>query len=158
MGHVQTHQRTAPYSALGPGGVEREEESALSYISLSVGPLGGDITTVVGRLNAGGYFHRVTIGQNPTVDMPRVMLMVRGLRRAKGPTQRKIPTTIEDRMALNGMLDLGQVGQQILWATILLGWFFMLRMSEFLDTGDPLAPEGGARSVFLTSTHTAAET
>ena len=97
---------------------------------------------MAGHLKAIGYFHRVRTGKHPIADIPRVMLMVRGLRRANGPTQRNLPATVEDLGTLKGLLDLGQVGQQILWTSVLLGWVFMLRMGEFLDAKNPLTPDG----------------
>ena len=74
--------------------------------------------------------------------MPRAMLMVRGLKRAKGPTQRKLPISVEDLGTLKGTMDLAQSDQLTLWTATLLGWFFMLRMSEFLDNKNPLMPDG----------------
>ena len=78
---------------------------------------------------------------NPILNIPRVMLMVRGLKRAKGQTQRKRPITLEDLRALQWMLNLDTSDQSTVWASTLLGWFFMLRMSEFLDTRGPTPPD-----------------
>ena len=74
--------------------------------------------------------------------MPSAMLMVRGLRRAKVPTHRKLPISVEYLRTLKGMLDLHQIDQQILRATMIIGMFFMLRASEFLDAKNPLTPAG----------------
>ena len=95
---------------------------------------------MVGHLNAIGYYHRVKIGYNPVLAMPRVSLMVRGLRRAKGPTQRKLPISLEDLREVKNMMDLAQIDQYILWETTLAGRFFMLRMSEFLGSKNPNLP------------------
>ena len=78
----------SPYLSADPQGLPDEEDSVLSYLALSVGPLGKDIATVVGHLNALSYFRRARSGFNPISHMPRVSLMIRGLRRANGPTQR----------------------------------------------------------------------
>ena len=130
------------YLEVGSEFLEKGEESVLSYLALSVGPLGKDISTVTGHLNAVGYSHRVRVGENPILEMPMVMLMVRGLRRAKCHTRRKRPITLEDLKVLKGMLDLKNSDQLTIWAAALLGWFFMLRMSEFTDNRGPLPPEG----------------
>ena len=79
-----------------PLGGEAGGNSVFSYSPLSAGPIGTAIGAMVGPLNAIGYFHRVKIGRNPLLAMPRAALMVRGLRRAKGPTRRKLPTSLED--------------------------------------------------------------
>ena len=89
---------------------------------------------MAGNLNAISYFHRVKNGMRPVASMPRVMLMARGMRLAIGPTQRKLPIALEDLGALKGMLGLRQIAQSIVWASVLIGLFFMLRMIELLDT------------------------
>ena len=92
-----------------------------------------------------GYFHRVKTGKNPVADMPRVMLAIRGLRRAKVPARRKLPISVEDLRDPKRMLDLDQIDEQILWAATPIGWFFMLRMSGFPDAENPITPEGRHR-------------
>lgn len=114
----------------------------LSYLALSVGPLGKDITTVVGHLYAISCLRRVKSGQNPISLMPRVSLMSKDLRRPKGPTQRKFPISIEDLRTLSGMLGHTNIDHQILWAAVLLGWFFMLRTGELFDNNDLNRPAG----------------
>ena len=132
----------SPFMDADPLGVACEEESALAYLALPVGPLGKDIATVVGRLNSISYFHRVRTGINPISLMPRVSLMIRGLRMAKGPTQRKLLVSIEDLNILHSMLDHDNIDQQIVWAAVLLSWFFMLRMGEMFDNNDKCRPSG----------------
>ena len=123
-----------------PHTITAEEESVLSYLALSVGPLGKDISSVVGHLNPISYFHRVKTGINPISLMPRVSLMIRGLRRANGPVTRKLPFSIEDPKTLNDMIEHDDIDQQVLWATVLMGWFFMMRMGEHLENNDQNRP------------------
>ena len=119
-----------------------EEDSVLSYVALSVGPLGKEVSTMVTHLSAIGFFHRVKIGFNPLSKMSMVQLMLKCLKRASGPTNRKLPFTIEDIRSLKGMLNLRDADQACLWACVLTGWFFMLRMSEFLVTNSKHTPPG----------------
>ena len=97
---------------------------------------------MVTHLSAIGFFHRIKYGPNPLNRMSRVQLMLKGLKREKGPTNRKLPITVEDLRALKGLLNLKDSDQLCLRAVILTGWFFMLRMSEFLATKSKHAPEG----------------
>ena len=83
-----------------------EEDSVLSYVALSVGPLGKEVSTMVTHLSAIGFFHRIKYGPNPLNRMSRVQLMLKGLKREKGPTNRKLPITVEDLRALKGLLNL----------------------------------------------------
>ena len=70
------------------------------------------------------------------------MLTIRGLGLAKAPARRKLPISVEDMGAPNGMPELMRIDQQILWVTILPRWFFMLRLSELTDSKNPLTPDG----------------
>ena len=131
-----------PYIDQGEDRSSEEEDSVLSYVALSVGPLGKEVSTMVTHLSAIGFFHRIKYGTNPLNHMSRVQLMLKGLKRAQGPTKRKLPITVEDLRALKGLLNLSDPDQLCLWTTILTGWFFMLRMSEFLVTNSKHAPPG----------------
>ena len=121
---------------------QEEEDSVLPYVALSVGPLGKEVSTMITHLSAVGYFRRIKTGRNPLKDMTRVQLMLKGLRRTAGPAKRKLPCSLEDLRALKGLLNLKDPDQIILWDSILLGWFFMLRMSEFLVNDDKNKPAG----------------
>ena len=77
-----------------------EEDSASPYVALPVGPLGKEVSTMVTHLSAIGYLHRARRGINPLTQMSRVQLMLKGLKRAKGPANRKLPASLEDLRAL----------------------------------------------------------
>ena len=132
-----------PYLDPSEDKFDEEEESALSYVALSVGPLGKEASTMATHFPAIGFFHRVKHGVNPLTHMSRVQLMLKGLKRAKGPTNRKLPITLDDIRALKGLLNLQGPGQLCLWATILTGWFSMLMMSEFIVINSKHAPPPG---------------
>ena len=114
--------------------LREEEDSVMAYTVLSLGPLAKNPSTVNGHLGAIGYFHKLRSGVNPLAEMNRLQLLIKGMMRSKGPTARKLPTSVEDLRTLRGLLDLKDTDQMILWATTLLGWFFMLRMGEYLTT------------------------
>ena len=97
---------------------------------------------MVGRLGEIGYFHRVKTGIDPVAAIPRVMLMIRGLGRPKGPARRKLPISVEDTGTPNGMPELMRIDQQILATTVLRGWFYTLRLGGLLDSTNPLASDG----------------
>ena len=78
---------------------------------------------MVGRLGEIGYFHRVKTGIDPVAAIPRVMLMIRGLGRGKGPARRKLPISVEDMGAPKGIPELMRIDRQILLTTVLRGWF-----------------------------------
>ena len=111
-----------------------EEESVMAYLSLPLGPLEKDPSTTNGHLRAKGYSHRLRCGSKPLTETNRLQLMIKGMMRNKGPTDSKLPTAVGDLRTLNGLLDLNDINQHLLRCSILPGWFFMMRMGEYLTT------------------------
>ena len=140
MGSLQGVNGLSPYLDTGADKFALEEDSVLAYVALSVGPIGKEVSTTVTHLSAIGFFHRIRFGYNPIKDMSRVQLMLKGIRRASGHANRKLPFSAEDLRTLKGMLNLKDTDQLTLWAATLVGWFFMLRMSEFLVSDTKHAP------------------
>ena len=101
----------SPYIDSREARLAGEEDSVIAYVAFSVGPLGKEVSTMVTHLSAIGYFHRIRTGGNPLTKMSRVQLMIKGLRRASGPERRKLPFSLEDMRALQGLLNLKEVGQ-----------------------------------------------
>ena len=122
VGDFQRVNGRAPYLDAAEDKFTTEEDIALSYVALSVGPLGKEVSTMGAHLAAIGYFHRVRNGVNPLTQMSRVQIMLKGLKRAKGPANRKLPFPHDDMMALKGLLNLQDVGQLIFWVSA-MGWF-----------------------------------
>ena len=83
-----------PYLGINDDSTVEDEDSVLSYVSLSVGPLGKEVSTMVTHLSAIGFFHRIKFGANPLTKMARAQLMLKGLKRASGPVNRKLPITV----------------------------------------------------------------
>ena len=90
-----------------------EGDIAIAYLSLSICPLEKGPSTTNGHLCAIGYFRKLRSGQNPLLSMNRLQLMINGMKRANGPTARKLPTAVEDLRSLKGLLDLNDIYQRI---------------------------------------------
>ena len=125
-----------PYVGKAGLGPDQEEDNVMGYVALSVGPMAKSMSTVATHLSGIGYCHRLRTGENPLLGMPRLQLMLKGMHREKGATVRELPFMLGDIRALKNILNLKLVDQQIVWCSALLGWFFMLRMSEFLSTNN----------------------
>ena len=125
-----------PY--LGSDGVdmEREEDSLLNYLALSVGPSNKDMSTMITQIREVAHFRKLKLGANPISATPRAHLMIRGMRREKGPAAIKSPFTLSDLKSSNVFLDLDTIDRQIARGAVLLGRFFMLRMSEIAITSN----------------------
>ena len=125
-----------PYLSSDPNDDDANEAAVIAYVVLNIGPLERDIGTVQNHLQAIGYFHKIYYGRNPLRSMTRLQNLMKGARREKGPTNRKMPVTIEDLNCIHSSVDWDNPDSVTLWCTIIIAWFFMLRMSEYLETGN----------------------
>ena len=111
------------------------EKDVLRFSALHFGPLGKAASTISLYLQAIGYAHRLHLGYNPLENMQRVKLLTQGARRRSGPPIRKLPISCEDLKLIRKALQPDDIDSNILFCTIALGRFFMLRRSEYLGPG-----------------------
>eukprot|EP00435_Cladocopium_sp_Y103_P035201 s1779_g9.t1 len=92
--------------------------------------------TIKLRLAAIRSMH-LTLGYpDPLAHMPRVPLALAGLRRRFGTKERRMPVTPEMLKWLGEHLQYGRSQEaSLLWGALVLGFFFLLRASEYLDVG-----------------------
>ena len=92
--------------------------------------------TIKLRLSAIRSMH-LTLGYpDPLAHMPRVPLALAGLRRRFGTKERRMPVTPDMLKWLGNHLSFGRTEEaSLLWAALVLGFFFLLRASEYLDVG-----------------------
>ena len=121
------------------------ETDVVRFATLHHGPLQKTAATVELYLRALGYMHRLHTGLNPLSDMFRVKLLLQGARREEGPPNRKLPVSCEDLLEIQKGLSSGSVNEHIIFCVILLGWFYMLRKSEYLGPGMSGASPGTFR-------------
>ena len=81
--------------------------------------------------------HHSTLGlPDPLANMPRVPLAIAGVKRRYGTKERRRPVTPSMLWWLGEHLQFGKTSEgSLLWAALCLGFFFLLRASEYLDTG-----------------------
>ena len=95
-----------------------------------------DRATVQTYITAIANFHKVRSGDNPIAGMKRLQLLLKAAKRIKGTTNRKLPATVEDLKVVYDMMDVpSNIDNRILRCSILIGWHFVLRMSEYVVTG-----------------------
>ena len=92
--------------------------------------------TIKLRLAAIRSMH-LTLGfPDPLAQMPRIPLAIAGIRRRFGTKERRRPVTPEMLKWLGNHLQFGKAEEaSLLWAALTLGFFFLLRASEYLDVG-----------------------
>ena len=112
----------SPYLCLHGAVRDKGEESLIGYLALSAGPLNKDTTTMTTHVHGIGYFHKVKLGANPIGGIPMVQRTMKGLRREKGPTARKLPFMAGDLRSPKALLNL-ETTDRILWRSALSGRF-----------------------------------
>ena len=92
--------------------------------------------TIKIRLAAIRSHHRTLGLPDPLACMPRVPLAVAGVKRRYGTKERRRPVTPAMLQWLGERLQYGRTSEgSLLWAALCIGFFFLLRASEYLDTG-----------------------
>lgn len=92
--------------------------------------------TIKIRLAAIRSHHRTLGLPDPLACMPRVPLAVAGVKRRYGTKERRRPVTPAMLQWLRERLQYGRTSEgSLLWAALCIGFFFLLRASEYLDTG-----------------------
>ena len=93
--------------------------------------VGNSYTTIGGKLSAVRWYHLRLFRYFPKVNTG-LKLTLDGVKRFGNPIQKKHPVTARMLRRLYDGLDLTQPKTQMLWGSILLGYFFLLRRSEYL--------------------------
>jgi hypothetical protein len=95
---------------------------------------GNTYGTIVAKLCAVRWYHRANLGYEPGTNARHVLLL-KGIRRFTDPVVKQQPLTIQLLHAIYSRCDLDNVYDQLLWGGLLLGYFFLLRRSEYLFIG-----------------------
>ncbi|POM72517.1 Hypothetical protein PHPALM_10756 [Phytophthora palmivora] len=95
---------------------------------------GNTYTTICAKLCAVRWYHRNNLGYDPGVDASHAILL-RGIRRFTSPVTKQHPLSVQLLRAILTSLDLQHARNRLLWGGLLLGYFFLLRRSEYLYIG-----------------------
>ena len=133
------------YLSTEPADQDENEAAVIAYVVLNLGTMERDVGTVQNHLQSIGYFRKAKFGATPLREMFRLQNVIKGARREKGPAERKLPVTTEDLNHIYDVIDWPNPDSVTLWCTISIAWFFMLRMSEYLDRGAKTAGDNTRR-------------
>ena len=92
---------------------------------------GNQYGTISGKLSAVRWYHKRLVGYEPGLNASHGLLMG-GIRRFSDPVMKKQPLTARMLRQLYRLLDMNNPKHQLLWGGALLGYFFLLRRSEYL--------------------------
>lgn len=96
--------------------------------------IGNTYSTICTKLCTVRWFHRNTAGYDPDVNASHAILQ-RGIRRFTDPVVKQQPLTARLLRRVFKGLNFTQPRDQLLWGGLLLGYFFLLRRSEYLFIG-----------------------
>ena len=91
---------------------------------------GNKHTTISGKVSAIRWQHQRLFGYCPGVDS-RHKLLMNGVKRLSDPVEKKHPVSTKMLRRIYSGLDLTRPKNQLLWGLMLLGYFFLLRRSEY---------------------------
>jgi hypothetical protein len=80
------------------------------------------------------WFHR-RYKDTTLESSPQLELLLRGIKRLSAPRRKKKPLTPPFLRLLYRSLKLSRPRHRLLWGSIVIGYFFLLRQSEFLKIG-----------------------
>ena len=122
-----------------------EEELLLDFVAHSATNVPRSESTIKTRLAAIRALH-VNLGLNgPMASMKRVDLLLQGYTRLRGSPMRRHPVTPQMlRWIRTGIRPEASLDSAVLWAALLLGFFFLPRAGEYLALE---AGEGAAKGI-----------
>ena len=113
--------------------VREDEEVLLDFVVHLVAVMGRTSGTTRGKLFAVRAAHLSLGLPDPLLGKTRVFFALAGIRRREGAAKRKKPVTIE--MLKRARVKCSAMGRRgiVLWAAIAVGFFFLLRASEYVE-------------------------
>ena len=114
----------------------QDEEDLITFVVYLAKLFGRTYSTLQQKLYAIRYAHLVAGYNDPVLHRKRLWTTLAGLRRQQDPTQRKLPATprmlkwLKQYLKQEAGLKPGDAAA--VWGAIMIGFFFMLRASEYL--------------------------
>ncbi|POM66789.1 LOW QUALITY PROTEIN: Hypothetical protein PHPALM_17293 [Phytophthora palmivora] len=96
--------------------------------------VGNQYATIRLKVSSIRWFHRRFAGTELEVS-PDFNILMRGIRKLSDPPRKKQPITPAFLRLLYRRLDFTRPRNRLLWGSVLLAYFFLLRRSEFLLVG-----------------------
>ncbi|KAK1942296.1 hypothetical protein P3T76_006618 [Phytophthora citrophthora] len=96
--------------------------------------IGNQHSTIQLKLASIRWFHRRYKNFSLTIS-PRLEFLLKGIKRLSAPRRKKQPLTPPFLRLLYRSLDISNPRQRLLWGSIVIGYFFLRRRSEFLQIG-----------------------
>ena len=140
-----------PIRVVGAHNRSAEESLFMDFIVHCATNVPRSEATIKTRLAAIRALH-VNLGlDDPMADMKRIDLLLQGYSRLRGAPLRRHPVTPRMlRWVRTGIRPQRSLDDAVLWAALLLGFFFLLRVSEYLAPEHADGGKKGLRGIDLT--------
>ncbi|GMF41272.1 unnamed protein product [Phytophthora fragariaefolia] len=106
-------------------------EFAIAYWTGAAGTGSNSPATVLSKISNLAWHHLQHYGYGVQLHAAHLLAM-RGMRRLSPPSRRKSPITTEIIRRLRGALDFRQAHHRVVWGATVMGYYFLLRRSEYL--------------------------
>ncbi|ETO80787.1 hypothetical protein F444_04792, partial [Phytophthora nicotianae P1976] len=121
--------------------VNRSSSNKLAYFAIYLWKYGGNklhrgnsYSTIQSKLSCILWYHRRFSGIE-LVRSPHLTAILQGMKRLSDPVQKKQAVTPAFLRLLRRSLNLSRPRDRLLWGSVLLAYFFLLRRSEYLTIG-----------------------
>lgn len=96
---------------------------------------GNSAQTILSKLSHIAWYHRWQCGFNIGL-LPQHAMAIRGIQRLQPPPRPKQPVTLAILRGLHNTLNFNSAHDRVLWGATVMGFFFLLRRSEYLRKGN----------------------
>jgi hypothetical protein len=100
---------------------------------------GNSAGTVLSKISQVSWHHRRTLGYTLGL-LPGHQLAITGMRRSDPPSHPKSPITVALLRHMHKLLNFSEAQDRVIWGASVLGFFFLLRRSEYLALGAKVQP------------------
>jgi len=104
------------------------------YSSRTRAATGNSAQTIIAKISHIAWYHRWQFGFSIGL-LPHHAMAIRGIQRLQPPPQPMQPITLAILRQLHRQLNFKSAHDRVLWGAAVVGFFFLLRRSEYLSSG-----------------------
>ena len=118
----------------------RDERHLLAFVAYEGWLMGNKPATVSSKLSGVRWYHLDNGLPHPTEGKHRLAAALRALKRLRGEGSGKHPVTPHQLRHIKSKLDFDNPRHVVQWAAVTMGFFLMMRCSEYLAEGTTFDP------------------
>lgn len=111
-----------------------EQSTRLIMFGITCWRRGNSVRTILSKISHISWFHECNLGYRVSLHAGH-KLAVRGMQRLSAPPARKQPITLQILQEMRRRCNFSTTHDRVLWGAALMGYYFLLRRSEYLAEG-----------------------